>query len=46
MYILKENKIILQGHRNFNDGLWDVQIPSVPPSPPLYKTMNLNPKPI
>ena len=25
MYILKENKIILQGHRNFNDGLWDVQ---------------------
>ena len=42
MYILKENEIILQGHRNFNDGLWDVQIPSVPPPPPLYKTMDLN----
>ena len=42
MHILKDNKIILQGHRNFNDGLWDVQIPSVPPPPPLYKTMNLN----
>ena len=26
MYILKENKIILQGHRNFSDGLWNVQL--------------------
>ena len=42
MYILKENKIILQSHRNFNDGLWDVQLPSVHQPPPLYKTMNLN----
>ena len=42
MHILKNNKIILQGHRNFNDGLWDVQIPSVPPPPPLYQKMDLN----
>ena len=42
MHILKDNKIILQGHRNFQDGLWDVQIPSVPPPPPLYQKMDAN----
>ena len=42
MYILKEKKIILQGNRNFSDGSWDVQLPSLPPPPPLYKVMDMN----
>lgn len=26
IHILKNNKLILQGHRNLNDGLWDVPL--------------------
>ena len=42
MYILKQNKIILQGNRNFSDGLWDVKLPTVPPSPLNYDVTNMH----
>ena len=41
MYILKQNKIILQGNHNFTDGLWDVKLPTVTPPPPTYDVMDM-----
>ena len=42
MYILKEKKIILQGNRNFSDGLWDIKLPTVSPPPPMYDVMDMH----
>ena len=42
MYLLKQNKITLQGNRNFSDGLWDVKLPTVPPPPPISDVMDMH----
>ena len=42
MYILKQNKIILQGNRNFSDGLWDDKLFTVPPPPLIYDVMDMD----
>ena len=42
MYILKHNKITLQGNRNFSDGLWDVKLHTVPPLPSTYDVMDMH----
>ena len=41
MYILKENKIILRGNRNFSDWLLDVKLPTVPPPPSMNDVMDM-----
>ena len=41
IFILKQNKLIIQGSRNFSDGLWDVKFPLVTPSP-VNNAMNIN----
>ena len=39
MQVLKNDNVVLEGHRNFNDGLWDVPLTPIPSSAPI-ESMN------
>ena len=41
VFILKQNKVIIQCSRHFSDGLWDVRLPSSTPVP-TNNVMNIN----
>ena len=51
VFAIKNNKIIITGNRNFNDGLWDIplksqappqKIPINPTTQPMTKQQSLN----